>query len=112
MLYDQYTDLLIGYILDEQSEELRLQVRAHLDSGCSSCLAELKTLEETIHHLPLALPPHRLPNAVKMRINRSIDLELAEDAFAPQHVSHYKLMKRLGIGGMGEVFLAEDTKLG
>ena len=26
-------------------------------------------------------------------------------------ISHYRVIKRLGEGGMGEVFLAEDTKL-
>src|SRR5271155_1526532 len=26
-------------------------------------------------------------------------------------LNHYRVMKRLGAGGMGEVFLAEDTKL-
>ena len=38
---------------------------------------------------------------------------MAEDAsaLAGQTISHYKVISRLGAGGMGEVFLAEDTRL-
>ena len=30
----------------------------------------------------------------------------------PERLAHYRVLERLGAGGMGEVYLAEDTKLG
>jgi non-specific serine/threonine protein kinase len=39
-------------------------------------------------------------------------VEGAEQNFRNQTIAHYRIIRRLGIGGMGEVFLAEDTKLG
>src|ERR1051325_2715150 len=30
---------------------------------------------------------------------------------APEYIAHYRILRRLGKGGMGEVLLGEDTKL-
>jgi serine/threonine protein kinase/Flp pilus assembly protein TadD len=43
--------------------------------------------------------------------DRDIDPTLSRDVFPVGVVAHYRILKRLGAGGMGEVFLAQDTKL-
>ena len=39
-------------------------------------------------------------------------LQRAEASLLLNHVGHFQIQKKLGAGGMGEVYLAEDTRLG
>jgi serine/threonine-protein kinase len=36
---------------------------------------------------------------------------LAQESTVPETISHYRVIRKLGSGGMGEVYLVEDTKL-
>jgi tetratricopeptide (TPR) repeat protein len=94
-LFDELTDLP----LDAQRARL-----ARLASSDSSMAAEVQSLlahdrlaGDTIHHL--------VAEAAESVV-------LTGAAAIPERIGRYRVLSRLGAGGMGEVFLGEDTTLG
>lgn len=61
-------DLLVDYALSALDADERQQARAHLDSGCADCAAELASVEATLAQLPLALNPVAPPAELRARL--------------------------------------------
>ena len=111
MSKDPYFDQLMDYALGDLPQEAMMQVRLHLESGCASCQAEIRQIEGALNMLPLSLQAAAPSSSVKRRLFESIEAEAAWLS-GRQNISHYRILRRLGVGAMGEVYLAEDTKLG
>lgn len=68
----QCQELLEGYALDALDADQSAQVRAHLQSGCAACSAELAEVEAVLAQLPLSLDP-QVPSAqVRVRLLEKI----------------------------------------
>lgn len=68
-------DLITSYALDALTGNEREQVRAHLESGCQQCAAELNDVEALLAHLPLTLDPVVPSVEIKSRLMNRIQAD-------------------------------------
>ncbi len=98
----------IGRLFNEALELAPAERRAFLIQACGPDTELLDEVERLLGH-----------NKDQEFLDRPA-LEMAATLLAQQHqislagrmISHYKILAQLGVGGMGEVWLAEDKQLG
>jgi serine/threonine protein kinase len=98
--------------------EQRGPLESHLDT-CDDCRALVAMLapaapQDTVRESPRALDSVGMATTVRFaNANDARTEEPERQLLEPgERVEHYEVVKSLGRGGMGEVFLARDTKLG
>ncbi len=59
---------MLLYVTDSLEESERIELRAHLSSGCPKCAGALAEAQATVAHLPMALDPQQAPKSARDRL--------------------------------------------
>ncbi len=107
--------------LDRQLSELDANPAAPVDSTVRQLHTELETLAKCLKE-SVPPDPHEAESgcrravegakALAMEMTAGLSGEASSAAPMPERFDHFRVLKLLGQGGMGAVYLAEDTRLG
>lgn len=111
----------LGDFADERSDELFEHLRI-----CESCKSELETIEDGEDSLIASLRQGDLDDgfddepfcrvavakALGALADPGTDLATDDQMYLPDKIGEYEVVRPLGRGGMGQVYLARHTKLG